>query len=235
MPLSKLSAALTAVDWNKNVAAFLSDGAAAKSIAEKNLRIAIWAKQLESSDKGNPALCFIREMQMAGQHVAALVSLALYKPAAASMRTMFETALYYTYFRSHPSELVTLVRSSEYFVDKRELLEYHKRHTPDYPKLQKALGLNSRIEAWYSAVSSVVHGQIPGTWLEHKSLSEIAPIKTTQQLVLMKFREGEEIVHRLLLCTAGKQMWDTFSPPAKQKLLHGLSGKLRTTLALDLA
>ncbi len=78
-----------------------------------------------------------------------------------------------------------------------------------------------------------MHGQIPGAWVEHKSLSEIAPITTTQDLVLAAFIEGEEILHRLFLCTAGKLLWDMFSSPAKKELLHGLSGDLKTALALD--
>ncbi len=100
MPLAKLNAALTAVDWNKNVATFLAGSGAATSVAQRNLRIAIWARQLENADKGNPALCFVREMQMAGLYVPALLGLALYKPAASSMRTMVEAGLYYTYFRT---------------------------------------------------------------------------------------------------------------------------------------
>jgi hypothetical protein len=235
MPHRKLGEALNAVDWNNNVAVFLSDAVVTKATAARNLRIAIWAKQLEMSDEGNPALCFVREMQIAGQHVVALTALALYKPAASSMRTMVEAALYYTYFRTHPSELATLVRDAEYFVDKRELLEYHKNHTPDFSKLQQKLGLVSRLESWYSRVSAVVHGQIPGAWIEHKTIGEISPIKATQNLVFSEFREGEEILHRLFLCTVGKLLWDTFSTAAKKELLRGLPGQLRASLALDMA
>jgi hypothetical protein len=235
MPVAKLNAALTAVDWNKNVATFLASGTAAQAIAKANLRIAIWSKQLENADKGNPALCFVREMQMAGSHVAALVALALYKPAAASMRAMLETGLYYTYFRTHHSELATLVRSPGYFVDKRELIDYHKQHTDRFTELQGALGLVSRLEKWYSNVSAVVHGQIPGTWIEHKALANTAPIDVTEKIVVAEFLEGTEVLHRLFLCTAGRLLWDGFSSQAKKELLHGLPGSLRMALKLDIA
>lgn len=235
MPHTKLGAALTAVNWNDNVAKFLADTTTTKAIAARNLRVAIWAKQLEISDHGNPALCFVREMQIAGQHVAVLMALALYKPAAGCMRTMVETGLYYTYFRTHPTELATLVRDPEYFIDKKELLEYHKDHTPDFVELQRKLGVVSRLETWYSRVSAVVHGQIPGAWMEHKNLAEIAPNKATQNLIVSEFREGEEILHRLFLCTAGKLLWDTFSAAAKKELLKGLPGQLKTALSLDAA
>jgi hypothetical protein len=233
MPHDKLKAALTAVDWNKNVATFLSDEATIKEVANRNLRIAIWAKQIEIADQGNPAICFVREMQIAGQHVAALMGLALYKPAAASMRNMLEAGLYYTYFRTHSSELATLVRGTEYYIDKRGILEYHKTHTLSFIDHQRKLGLVSRLEDWYSRVSSVIHGQIPGTWIEHKSIAEISPIKTAQALVHSEFKEGEEVLHRLLLCTVGKSLWDAFSSSAKKELLKGLSGELKAELGLD--
>ena len=108
----------------------LKDDEATAKIAAANLRLAVWALQLENADAGNPALSFVREMQIGGQHVTALVALSLYKPAAARIRSVFECALYYTYFRTHPSELQTLIRDPEYFVDKQELIDYHKKHWP---------------------------------------------------------------------------------------------------------
>src|SRR5260221_11290517 len=104
----QLVAALKAVDWNINVDRFLNNANAVDTISKGNLRLAVGSKQLENSDKHNPALCFIRELQVAGHNVAALAALALYKPAAASMRTILEAALYYSYFRTHISELATL-------------------------------------------------------------------------------------------------------------------------------
>jgi hypothetical protein len=235
MPYTKLAAALTAVNWNDNVKTFLADEPVTAEIAKKNLRVAIWAKQLEAIDKGNPALCFVREMQIAGQHVAALIALALYKPAAASMRAMLESGLYYTYFRTHPSELATLVRSSDYYISKRFVLTYHKEHSPNFGEMQNSLALISRLEQWYSEVSAVVHGQIPGAWVEHKSLAEVSLIKPTRDIVVKAFIEGEEILHRLFLCTVGKTLWSMFSHTSKQELLRGLPGDIRTTLGLDKA
>jgi hypothetical protein len=235
MPAAKLATALAAVDWAKNVKDFLGDQSATDGIAKANMRIAVWSRQFENADKGNPALCFVREMQVAGTHVAALVGLALYKPAAASMRAMLETGLYYTYFRTHPSELASLVRNNDYFVDKRELLEYHKRHTAEFIALQAKLGLVSRLDKWYNDVSAVVHGQIPGTWIEHHALAKTSNIAATQKIVVEKFLDGTEILHRLFLCTAGKTLWDAFSTEAKRELLRGLPGDAKTELGLDIA
>jgi hypothetical protein len=235
LPLTKLAAALGAVDWPKSVATLLADTDAAQTLASTNLRLAVWARQLESADHGNPALSFVREMQIAGQHVTVLIALALYKPAAASIRTVLETALYYSYFRTHPAELRTLARAEGFYLEKREILEFHKRHTVCFSELQQKLGVLSRLDAWYGPMSSLVHGQIPGTWIEHTSLADIKPIKATQDLAVNAFVEGEAIVHRFLLCTVARDLWDSFSSQGKKQLLAGLHGEAKKALQLDSA
>ena len=108
-----LAAALNAVDWAANIGAFIDNSADAQAVEDANLRTAVWAKQLEGADHGNPALSFVREMQTAAQGAATLIALGLYKASAASMRSMAEAGLYYTYFRTHPAELATLVRDTK--------------------------------------------------------------------------------------------------------------------------
>lgn len=235
MPLSKLSEALAAVNWKKNIDDFLADSKSAQKLAGTNLRLAIWARQFENADKGNPALCFIREMQVAGQHVAVLIALSLYKPAAGSIRSMFEGALYYSYLRTHPSELESLARGTGFYLEKREVLEFHKEHTFRFNELQQKLGVLSRLEPWYGKVSSIVHGHIPGAWIEHKSVAEIKVIKATQDLAIDTFAEGADIVHRFFLCSTGQQLWDSFSTQAKKELLAGLHGDEKKALKLDAA
>lgn len=235
MTVVKLSTALLAVDWNKNVKDFLSDAKSAEVIANVSMRIAIWAKQLETVDHDNVSICFVREMQISSQHVAALTALALYKGAAAAMRSMFENALYYSYFRTHPSEMETLVRDPTFFVDKKQLIEYHKIHSARFTELQSKLGLVSQLNNWYSKVSAIVHGQIPGKWTEHKSLSDVKQIASTRSLVVDSFQEGGNLVHYLFLCTVGQTHWDAFSTSSKKALLAGLHGDIRKALKLDMA
>src|ERR1022692_288533 len=141
MTKDNLEKALAAVDWNANVSVFTKDATQPEIVAKANLRLAVWSRQLEITDKGNPALAFVREMQVTGHQVAALIALALYKPAAGGMRTTFETALYYSYFRTHKAELATLVRDSEFFISKKEIIDYHKQHSHNFSALQQSFGL----------------------------------------------------------------------------------------------
>lgn len=235
MPVDKLKAALVAIDWKKNINVFLADAKASQELASANLRLAIWSRQFENADPENPALSFVREMQIAGLHVAVLIALSLYKPAAASIRAVVETALYYSYFRTHPAELETLVRGTGFYIDKRVVVEFHKQHTADFNENQQALGFVSRLEKWYGEISSVVHGQLPGAWIEHKPIEQIKPIKVTQDLAVKAFVESVWLVHRLFLCTVGKQLWDSFTPSAKKELLAGLHGNIKKSLHLDSA
>lgn len=231
----KLDEALAATAWNANVASFRADSDAVGKISERTLRLATWAKQFEIADSGNPALSFVRETQVSAQHVAALAALALYKPAAAAMRSMVECALYYTYFRTHPSELTTLLRDPAYFVDKTFLMDYHKSHTPDFGVLQSAFGWAGKLNQWYKRISAITHGQIPGKWVSHTSLADIKPEKELLTEVVKAYGDGEELVHWLYLCSAGRELWHDFSAPAKRILLSGLTGDIKSKLGLDIA
>lgn len=235
MSIQKLAAALNAVDWNANVKQFLNDQKSTQEIATANIRIATWAKQFEIVDRENPALCFVRGIQTGVHHVATSSALALYRPAAAAMREMLESALYYTYYRTHPTELATSVRSLDFYMSKAELLEFHKIHTPNFADLQTRLGLVQRLNAWYKYTSSIIHGHNPGAWVDHNSLASIKYSKTTLSVMTNTYCEGVELIHRLFLCTAGRTLWQFFSPTAKRLLAKGIDGETKAALGIDSA
>lgn len=235
MAKEHLAAELKAVDWNKAVAEFLTHTSEIEAIDKACLRIAIWAKQLETVDKNNPALAFVRALQSSAQHVTASCSLGLYRSAAASIRSIVENGLYYSYFRSHPDELATLVRDPGYYLSRGELVSYHKDHTINFRQVQEKLGFLTKLDKWYSDISAVVHGQIPGAWVEHVSLSGVRHDLATLKIVVEKFCEAEELLHSLLLLTVGRGRWDSFAAPAKKALLSGLHADIKTALGLDKA
>jgi hypothetical protein len=233
MSAEKLAAALKAVNWVGHVDSFLIQNDSVQKVDGACARIAIWAKQLENLDKENAAISFIRALQISAHHAVATTALAIYKAAASSIRGIVENALYYTYFRSHPVELASLVRERDYYVSKSDILSYHKIHTPRFRELQDKLGLITRIEEWYSQISAIVHGQVPGIWVEHTSLADTKPSTETLALVIAKLCEAEKIVHDLFLITVGREYWDSFSHFAKKTLLANMSGEHKTLLMLD--
>lgn len=70
MTREKLETAISSVDWNANISEFVKETSLTETIANCNLRLAVWSKQFEETDKENPALSFVREMQIAGHHTA---------------------------------------------------------------------------------------------------------------------------------------------------------------------
>ena len=226
---------MSAMGWDENAEAFLKDADAMGKIASANLRLATWASELESSDIRNSALPFVREMQISGQEVTILVALSLYKSAAERIKSVFESALYYTYFRTHPSELATLLSDSDYFVSRQEIVDYHKRHSGGFMGAQASLGLVLQMDGWHRKISAIVHGQLPGAWIDPARITKIRPIKERQDALINLFVEGVELINKLLLSTVGLLLWDKISATAKKQLLSGLSGEQKKALGLDAA
>lgn len=231
--MTTLSAALAAIDWAGNIATSLAHDDTEAKIGAAALRLAVWSNQLEILDAGNPALSFIREMQIAIQNSGVLVSLCLYKPSAASSRTLVETCLYYTFFRNHPAELATLANDPKYYVSKADIVDHHKLHTPWFKTSQAVFGLVGRLETWYSTTSAIVHGQVPGAWNAHSAITNLLFSEEAHKLALLTILDAEQLAHEWLLCTAGRDLWAGFAPDAKSLLLEGISGAAKTGLGLD--
>lgn len=233
MPAKKLKTQLRAAKWEDNVASFLDEADVCMKIANSGLRIAIWSLQFEKADNGNPALPFMRGLQSAYQHTVALIALALYKPAGSAMRAMLESALFYTYFRTHPAELRTLATDEDYFIQKEEVLQFHQKHTLNFGNCEQAFGLVGKLKTWYKRISSIAHGQIPGTWVEAKAIEQVKHEEKTLTMVVDMLVECEEIIHQLFLCTTGRELWNDFSPEVKSKLCKGIPAVTRATLEID--
>ncbi|HFT7412831.1 hypothetical protein [Stenotrophomonas maltophilia] len=230
-----LADALNGVDWNKNRDSFVSNGALVDSVHTSILRVAIWARELELIDGGNIALPFVREMQHGSHNVAKCFALALYKPAAASMRSMLECALYYTYFRSHPAELGTLVRDDKFYISKKDVLEFYKKHVPGYALRQSSLNLSDALDKWYSRTSAIVHGQIPGDWKSTLELEDTLHESAISAEVAAHFEQCSKIISDLFLCVLGAEAWRYMSTPSKCYFTKGVAPEVRLALGLDKA
>src|SRR4051794_8925047 len=97
----QLRDALNGIDPTALIAEFVGDNACLETVAGACEQVAGWANSLQNAEPENSAAPFLAEMQRSSHDVAALIATALYVPAAAAMRTVCETALYYTYFRRH--------------------------------------------------------------------------------------------------------------------------------------
>lgn len=228
-----LKDALSVVDWNKNRDAFLSCPDYVNSLHNSQLIIGMWSREIESFDKGNVALPFVREMQHGAHNVAICLALALYKPAAAAMRSMLECALYYAYFRVHPAELKSLVRDDKFYIAKKDVMQFFQKHVPNFNERQSALVLLDKLERWYSETSAIVHGQIPGGWGSSISLSEIAHNPVLDNDALSHFERCCTIIHEVFLCVLGGEAWSYVATDSKAFFTKGMSPEVRLVLQLD--
>jgi hypothetical protein len=232
-PEAHLRKSLAAIDGHALIAEFLKNGPVVEAVAGNCARVALWANSLREAEPDNLAVPFLFEMQRASHDVAALLAMSLYVPAAASMRSMGETALYYTYFRTHFSELATLASKPDFFVSKSEILEFHKTHSVKYRLVAKDVGFPGVFDVWYSRVSAIVHGQLPGAWGARQALADTAHNPTILADAVKTFSDGVDLVDLLLFLTAGGEFWDRFHHSAKRVLLKGMSAPRRVLLGLD--
>ena len=228
-----LRSALQAVNPNLLLAEFIQHDDHLQSIADGCAKIAIWSNTLSSVEPENPARPFLAEMQRASHDVAILVATALYVPAATAMRSALETALYYSYFRSHSAELTTLATLPNFYLSKKEILDYHKIHSPFYREYARDFGYPTRLEEWYSRISAIIHGQIPGTWGRRLAIAEMAHDDSVMQDSVISFTDGVDVIHRLFLLTAGAELWGAFHHESKRALSAGIPPDLRSKLNLD--
>lgn len=174
MPPS-LTDVLKGVDWNGNVSRFAQGSTRIKKLTACCEKISVFTHELSFQDFDNAALPFLQEMKASSFQAPACLALGLAKPAAGLMRAAVENALYFSYFRVHPSELRTLRIDDNYYLTKRSIIEYHKKHTPYFSTRAEKLGLLNGLDNWYSTISAIVHGQIPGVW-SSKSLTQTSSL-----------------------------------------------------------
>jgi hypothetical protein len=232
MTESPLAPALTSVNWNALVQEFLLDDNSATIVYNGVQRVAIWSFEIQQCEAGNPALAFVREMQASALSVTATLALGLYKSAAASMRAIVESALYYSYFRTHPAELHTLSADGTYYLSRKEIVDYHKLHTRNFLRGQEKLGFLSKLEKWYSEISAIVHGQIPGVWTSG-NISDTKYSPAVLSAAVEKLDEAISLVDHLFLTTVAPEVWESISPASKTKFTRGLSADQKLRLGLS--
>lgn len=222
---------LQSVDWNKNMRDFAAQSEQMTILQNGCRLISTWTHELLFYDRSNPANPFLQEMKASLFTVPICIGLGLNKPAAASLRTAVESALYFSYFSTHPSELTTLTRNKKYYTDKSKIIDYHNSHTARFQPMQETLGLLSMLNEWYGQISAIIHGQIPGIWSE-KSVASTKYDKKKAKHVVDEFNTAIKIINYWLIATVTLHTWEGLSSPARQQFLKGLKPSQKVKLGL---
>ncbi|SBS63412.1 hypothetical protein [Vibrio atlanticus] len=214
---------LQEIDWNSKRDRCLSDGSNQIDSLEHNFQIlAHWSKSLETIYHGNDALPFLREAQVSAQDFACVYSLGLYKNSAASMRTIFESILYFSYFKDHNVELKSVTRS-KFHLSRSKILQYHDDHTPNFASISVKTKLKDFLDNMYSDVSNIVHSSQPGVWHQIATLGEKEYTSSIAKEVISLFNETIRVINLLLLCTLTYDEWLTVPHKCRKFFLQGLT------------
>lgn len=217
-----LKAALAAVDWNNNVSEFCKSDKRVSRLTSCCFRISLFAHEISFQDFDNPAVPFLQEMKASAFQVPACLALGLAKPAAGLMRATVESALYYSYFRTHPQELRTLLSKPGFYLTRKKIIDHHLLHTERFGKINESLNLTNKLDKWYGEISALVHGQIPGVWTS-KSLANTAPLLKESDSPIKLFERAGEIIQILFLMSLSNEDWEGINPLSRAKLLNGLN------------
>jgi len=227
--LTKFVETLKNIDWNSRKDEFFDMDDEQLLLIEEHLQIlAHWSKSLETIYQDNHALPFVREAQVSAQDFISVYTLSLYKNSAASMRTVFESILYFSYFKDHSVELKSVTRD-KFHLSRSQIIKYHEKHTENFSSIYKKTSLDSILDNMYSDVSNIVHSSQPGIWHQHAVLGEkrynSAIAKETAQLFVQTIR----VINLLLLCTLTYDEWLTI-PTASRKLFLSTVSELQIKL-----
>lgn len=224
-----LAAILTSIRWKDSAAAFIANAGAMQSLERGCRLISAWNYELAFQHNGNAALPFLQEMKSSMFLVPACFAAGLYKPAASSMRAAVENALYFSYFCDHEIELKTLARAKGFYLSKKKIIDYHLLHTPGFRVKQDLIGLSSELESWYSEISAIIHGQIPGVW-SADFLSDVFHDEKSFHLAIKEFTRAVLIINYTFLITVPDDVWEGMSSSARQFLLRGMSANRKAVL-----
>jgi hypothetical protein len=224
-----LATILNGIAWEDSVGQFTANLSAMNSLERGCRLVSTWTQELAFQFNGNAALPFLQEMKASMFLVPACFAVGLYKPAASSMRAAVENALYFSYFCDHEVELRTLVRDKGFYLSKKKVIDYHLLHTPGFRAKQDAIGLASELESWYSEISAIIHGQIPGVWSSN-ALSEIFHAEKSLQAAVREFTRAVQIINYSFLITISEETWEGMSSIGRQSLLHGMSATRKAVL-----
>lgn len=207
--MSKLVDLLKNIDWNSRKDEFFSQEKNHLVSIESQLQIlAHWSKSLETIYNGNPALPFVREAQVSAQDFISVYSLHLYKNSAASMRTVFESILYFSYFKDHSIELKSVLRD-KFHLSRSKILTYHEKHTANFSSIYTKTGLDNILDNMYSDVSNIVHSSQPGIWHQRAVLGEKSFDPVIAEETANLFIQTIKVINLLLLCTLSYEEWLT--------------------------
>lgn len=224
---TELQNKLAQINWGAIVDDSLNEDSGFSDIQTSCKIITTWLNELCDLYENNYALSFLKEAHVSINDYCTSMSIALYKLSAASMRTILESILYYSYFKDHPKELHTLINDSSYYLTRSDILEYHYKHTHNFKNACKELNLISSMDNFYSEVSAIIHGQIPGVWQPNVNLDNRSHCSQTFSCSIEHFKTLVRIINHFLILHLTEEEWQSINIRSRELFLKGLKPKTK--------
>lgn len=221
---------LAQIDWTAITTNSLKENSGFSDIQASCKVMTTWLNELCELYEGNYALSFLKEAYVSINDYSTSMSIALYKLSAASMRTILESILYYSYFKDHPKELHTLINDSSYYLTRSDILEYHYKHTNNFKVGSRELNLISSMDNFYSEVSAIIHGQIPGVWQPNVKLDNRSHCKKTFNASVEHFKSLASIINHFLILHLTEEEWQSINIRSRELFLKGLKPQAKITI-----
>jgi hypothetical protein len=210
------------INWNHKRDAFFTDHDGLLILENHHQILAHWSRALETIYSDSPALPFIREAQVSAQDFICVCSLGLYKNSASSIRTIFESTLYFSYFKDHLVELASVTRN-KFHLSRSKIINYHIEHTPNFGNLYSSSNLEQTLDKMYSEVSNIVHSSQPGIWHQSEILGKKEYNKAIAKEAILLFKKTINVINLLLLCTLTYEEWITINPVSRKLFLKKIT------------
>jgi len=227
---TELQTKLAQIDWGAIASDSLSEDAGFSEIQVNCKLMTAWLNELCDMYEGNYALSFLKEAHVSMNDYCTSMSVALYKLSAASMRTILESILYYSYFKDHTKEFHTLINDSSYYLSRTEVLEYHYKHTRNFKEGSKELNLIASMDSFYSEVSAIIHGQIPGVWQPNLTLNSRSHCQKTFNCSVKQFKTLVKIINQFLIIHLTEEEWKSINFRSREVFLKGLKPKTKLVI-----
>ncbi|MEZ9432281.1 hypothetical protein AB4224_02850 [Vibrio lentus] len=225
-----LKETLLDIDWNEICKDATSNGEAYDKLGKDLELLNRWFSELINIHKDNDALPFIYEAHASANDFCAALSLGLYKLTATSIRTILESLLNFSYYKDHHRELKTLVTNDSFYLGKKEIIEYHKLHTPDFNERASELNTVDNLNKLYKEISRIIHGQIPGQWYTNPELKNKKHEQDTFELAVSYFNELVKIITQFHISSLADSEWSSMNFRSRNLFLKGLDGDKKLKL-----
>lgn len=120
-------------------------------------RYLIWKGLLVSTHTNDKSLYFLHAAHSKCLEIFALLSTGLEHSAYATLRSIMDSVISFTYYTDHQIEFASLARGENTWISRYDIMNYHLRYRNEFQKFNNVFRVHEKLNTHYSALSSYIH------------------------------------------------------------------------------